>query len=159
MNNLDFSNQPLFSWYVVLLAISGIAMVITGIINVGGLKAGWRAVNIIFGLGFAGYAYYLGFVFEGGTYRIFFQAFILPVLLIANSVKAMANRGATPAAAQPAQPADPAAYDPNAPYNPNAQPVQSSPVAPPAQPAPAPQPSQPVADNPYARPQQPPQAG
>ncbi|MGW2254910.1 hypothetical protein ACWCXH_32715 [Kitasatospora sp. NPDC001660] len=162
MNNLDFTNQPLFSWYVILLAISGIAMVIMGAINVGGMKAGWRAINIIVGVGFTGYAYYLGFVFEGGEYRIFFQAFILPIVLIANSVKALANRGATPAAPQPAQPAAAAPHNPNAPYNPNAQPVQSSPVAPQAPPVPATPATpaaQPVPDNPYAQPQQPPHAG
>ncbi|MEU8516475.1 hypothetical protein AB0C76_33560 [Kitasatospora sp. NPDC048722] len=152
MNNLDFGNQPLFSWYVVLLAISGIAMVILGAINIGGLKGGWRVLNILAGAVFAGYAYYLGFVFEGGVYHIYFQAFILPVLLIASAVKAVVNRGTTPAAQQPAQPSAPAAY------NPNAQPLQSSPVAPPPQPAPTTPPAQPVADNPYARPQQPPRA-
>ncbi|MFB7377863.1 hypothetical protein ACFC6U_28045 [Kitasatospora purpeofusca] len=107
--NLDFDVDPLFSWYVVLLAFSGIALLVIGAVNVGGLKAGWRALNVLVGLGFAGYAYYLAFVFEGGTYAIFFKAFILPVLLIINAVKAAVTRSQAPAA--PAAP----------PYQPNAQ--------------------------------------
>ncbi|MFD8084832.1 hypothetical protein ACFV4F_24395 [Kitasatospora sp. NPDC059722] len=166
MNNLDFGNHSLFSWYVALMAVSGIAMVILGAINVGGQKGGWRVLNILAGAAFAGYAYYLGFVFDEDVYHIYFQAFILPVLLIAGSVKAVVNRRTAPAAPQPAQPPAPPAHDPNA------QPLQPSPVAPAPQPspvAPAPQPAQPaptiptipparpVADNPYAQPQQPPQ--
>lgn len=142
--NLDFSAEPLFSWYVVLLAISGIAMVVLGAANLGrSLSIGWRAINILAGIAFAGYAYYLAFVFEGGEYRLFFQAFILPVVLIANSVKALATRG-TAQAAQPAPqqfgpPAMP--YNPNAQYNPNApyQAAPGAPVAPPQQPAQPPQ--------------------
>ncbi|GAA2840086.1 hypothetical protein RMN57_16200 [Kitasatospora sp. CM 4170] len=109
--NLDFSAEPLFSWYVVLLAVSGIAMVVLGAVS-GSLSGGWRAVNVIAGLAFAGYAYYLAFVFEGGEYRLFFQAFILPVVLIANSVKALMARSAP--APQPVPSAVP--YNPNAPY-------------------------------------------
>ncbi|MFF1796719.1 hypothetical protein ACFVXQ_21305 [Kitasatospora sp. NPDC058263] len=138
--NLDFTVDPLFSWYVVLLAISGIAMVVLGAVNVGGgLSGGWRVINVIAGIAFAGYAYYLAFVFEGGEYRMFFQAFILPVLLIANAVKALVARSNAPAAPQPA--AYQAQYDPNAPYNPSA--AQN----PYAQPAPAPQ-AAPVAQPP-----------
>ncbi|WP_052708727.1 hypothetical protein [Streptomyces sp. NRRL S-495] len=107
--NLDFDVDPLFSWYVVLLAVSGIALLVIGAVNLGGLKAGWRFLNVLVGIGFAGYAYYLAFVFEGASYVIFFKAFILPVLLIINAVKAMVTRSQTPAA--PAAP----------PYQPNAQ--------------------------------------
>ncbi|MFE2723771.1 hypothetical protein [Kitasatospora sp. NPDC059327] len=144
--NLDFTVDPLFSWYVVLLAISGIAMVVLGAVNLGGgLSAGWRAINVIAGLAFTGYAYYLAFVFEGGEYRMFFQAFILPVLLIVNAVKAMVARSNAPAP-QPV-PYDPNApqYNPNAAYNPNATPnpyAQGAPVPPQA--APGAQPVQPA---------------
>ncbi|WP_329487990.1 hypothetical protein OG618_15465 [Kitasatospora sp. NBC_01246] len=141
--NLDFTVDPLFSWYVVLLAISGIAMVVLGAVNVGGgLSGGWRVINVIAGIAFAGYAYYLAFVFEGGEYRMFFQAFILPVLLIANAVKALVARSNAPAVPQPAAyqaPYDPnAAYNPNAAQNPYAQPAPAPQAAPVAQP-PAPQ--------------------
>ncbi|MDY0814984.1 hypothetical protein [Kitasatospora purpeofusca] len=105
--NLDFDVDPLFSWYVVLLAISGIALLVIGAVNLGGLKAGWRFLNVLVGLGFAGYAYYLAFVFDGASYVLFFKAFILPVVLIANAVKALVTRSQTPAAPP---------YQPNAPY-------------------------------------------
>ncbi|MEE1784309.1 hypothetical protein PUR71_15585 [Streptomyces sp. SP17BM10] len=157
MNNLDFSNLPLFSWYVVLLAVSGIAVVVLGAVNVGRLKGGWRILTILFGVGYVGYAYYLAFVFDGDKYRIFFQVFIPAVLLIADAVRRMANRGTTPAEApQPTEP--PAPVPAPMPYSPNAQPLQSSPAAPPAVPAPATPPGQPVADNPYAQPKRPPHA-
>jgi hypothetical protein len=90
--NLDFSAQPLFSWYVLLLIFSGIAMLVMGALNSGGLSKGWRALNLLFGLGFAGYGIYLGFIFKGGEYIIFFKALILPVLMIVNYVRAMSAR-------------------------------------------------------------------
>ncbi|MFJ8626822.1 hypothetical protein ACIRD3_28840 [Kitasatospora sp. NPDC093550] len=173
MNNLDFSAEPLFSWYAVLLAISGVLMVGLGAVA-GGLKAGLRVLNVIIGLGFLGYAYYLVFVFEGGTYYIFFKVFILPIAMIVYSVKAIVERSnakqQTPAQAAAFNPNAPQApYNPNAPqapYNPNA-PQPGAPVPPqaggPVPPA-APQgaapyqpgvPPQPVADNPYAQPGQP----
>ncbi|MFJ9694678.1 hypothetical protein [Kitasatospora sp. NPDC101183] len=180
--NLDFSAEPLFSWYVVFLALSGI---ITLGLGVGGpgVKVGLRILNILVGIGFLGYAFYLAFVFEGGTYTIFFKAFIAPVLLIVATVKAIVERG-NKKAEQPAAPM--AGYNPNVPYNPNApqqapfNPNAAAPQAPgaPAQPqawqpaAPAapvaPQgaapyqpgvPAQPVADNPYAQPTPPHQPG
>ncbi|MBV6696555.1 hypothetical protein [Kitasatospora aureofaciens] len=146
MNNLDFSAEPLFSWYVVLLALSGVLMLGLGAVA-GGLKAGWRIVNVLAGIGFLGYAYYLAFVFEGGTYVLFFKAFFLPVALIAYSVKAIVERGNTKTRTQ--QPVPPAAaYSPNgqaAPYQPNGQAAPGNPYAqpvPPAQPGAQPQPPQ-----------------
>ncbi|MEU4117655.1 hypothetical protein AB0F71_24545 [Kitasatospora sp. NPDC028055] len=175
MNNLDFSNEPGFSWYVVLLALSGTIMLVLGVLPLRGLKVGMRILNIAIGLAFAGYAYYLAFVFEGGTYRIFFQALILPIAMIVTTVKAVVERSnAKNAPQQPVTPYTPhAPYNPNAPqapYNPNAAAPQAAafnPNAPqagqPGQPV-APQgavpnqpsaPAQPVADNPYAQPQPP----
>ncbi|GAA2823542.1 hypothetical protein GCM10010441_55030 [Kitasatospora paracochleata] len=98
--NLDFSVEPLFSWYVVLLLISGVAMVGIGAVASSGLSAGWRVFNVIAGVGFVGYGIYLGFIFEGGTYIIFFKAFILPVLMIVNFVRSLANRSNKPAPVQ-----------------------------------------------------------
>ncbi|MFD7578042.1 hypothetical protein [Kitasatospora sp. NPDC059817] len=149
MNNLNFSAEPLFSWYVVALAISGAAMLVLGAVNPGsGLKVGWRILNVLAGLGFLGYAYYLAFVFEGGRYEIFLKAFILPIALIASSVKAIVERGN----AKNQQPApQPAPYDPNAPQAaPYDQPVPPQGAAP--QGAPYAPPAQPVPDNPYAQP-------
>ncbi|CAL2071516.1 MULTISPECIES: hypothetical protein [Streptomyces] len=95
--NLDFSAEPLFSWYVVLLFISGAAMLILGVVNAGGLSKGWRAFNVIAGLGFMGYGIYLGFIFQGGTYIVFFKAFILPIMVIVNFFRSLSRRKATPA--------------------------------------------------------------
>ncbi|MEU9131250.1 hypothetical protein AB0D08_24615 [Kitasatospora sp. NPDC048540] len=104
--NLDFSAEPLFSWYVVLLLVSGLALI--GIAAAGlGQSAGMRALNGLFGAGFLGYGVYLGFIFEGGDYIIFFKVFILPVVLIAAAVKNFterSNRAQAPAPVQP--PAD-----------------------------------------------------
>ncbi|MEV6772327.1 hypothetical protein AB0N05_27215 [Nocardia sp. NPDC051030] len=41
-----------------------------------------RSLNGIFGAVYLGYAGYLAFLFDGGTYLIFYQAFILPVLMV-----------------------------------------------------------------------------
>ncbi|MFC5642966.1 hypothetical protein [Kitasatospora cinereorecta] len=120
--NLDFSVEPLFSWYVVLLLISGVAMVGIGAVASSGLSAGWRVFNVIAGVGFVGYGIYLGFIFEGGTYIIFLKAFILPVLMIVNFVRSLANRK-------------------------NAAPVQASMVAPVPAPAPADAVPAPAAEN------------
>lgn len=135
MNNLDFSAQPLFSWYVVLLALSGVIMVPLGAVS-GGLKVGLRILNVVVGLGFLGYAYYLAFVFEGTTYTIFFKVFILPVGMVVATVKALVERS-NAKKQQPAQAA--AAFDPNAPqgafnpgapFNPNAPQAPFNPNAP-----------------------------
>ncbi len=90
--NLDFSAEPLFSWYVVLLAISGVAMIAMGAINNGALSTGWRVFNLLAGVGFAGYAFYLAFVFSSGTYFIFFKAFFLPVAMIVNFIRSLKDR-------------------------------------------------------------------
>ncbi|MFE7189189.1 hypothetical protein [Kitasatospora sp. NPDC057541] len=131
--NLDFDAEPLFSWYVVLLAISGIALLVIGAVNLGGLKIGWRLLNLLAGLGFTGYAYYLAFVFEGGTYTLFFKAFILPVALIANAVKALVASSQAPAA-PPVPAASP--YQPDAQYPQGGQYPQQAAQYPPAPQAP-----------------------
>jgi predicted lipid-binding transport protein (Tim44 family) len=55
-------------------------------------------------VGFLGYGFYLAFLFEGGSYIVFFQAFILPLLLIARTIRgAMEARSQrSPAQASPA---------------------------------------------------------
>jgi len=92
MGNLDFSAQPLFSWYVVLLLFSGVALLVLGALNAGRQSTGWRILNLVIGLGFIGYGVYLGFVFKGGTYIVFFKALIVPVLLIVNTVRSRSAR-------------------------------------------------------------------
>ncbi|GAA2153006.1 hypothetical protein GCM10009760_50330 [Kitasatospora kazusensis] len=90
--NLDFSADPLFSWYVVLLFVSGVAMVAIGAVNFGGMSAGWRIFNAVAGVGFIGYGFYLGFVFDGGSYILFFKAFILPVVMVFHFVRSTVAR-------------------------------------------------------------------
>jgi hypothetical protein len=96
--NLDFTADPLFSWYVVLLCFTGVAMVILSTIKAAGQSTGWRVFNALVGAGFLGYGIYLGIIFQGGTYLMFFKAFILPVLLIVNFFRSLAaNRQPEPA--------------------------------------------------------------
>ncbi|WP_457032833.1 hypothetical protein [Kitasatospora sp. P5_F3] len=89
--NIDFGLDPVFSWYIILLAVSGVLMVAMALLPVGRLTNGMRSLNGVLGVGFAGYAYYLCFVFEGGSYAIFFYAFILPVLMTAQFVKSLSE--------------------------------------------------------------------
>ncbi|GLW56823.1 hypothetical protein [Kitasatospora phosalacinea] len=90
--NIDFSLDPVFSWYVILLMFSGLATICIGLVPVSALSVGWRIVNVIAGLAFFGYGVYLCFFFEGTSYRIFFQALIVPIALVVNFFKAMSNR-------------------------------------------------------------------
>ncbi|MQY06416.1 hypothetical protein [Actinomadura macrotermitis] len=89
--NIDFNAEPTFSWYVLLLAFAGVVMVVMAALG-GGQGAGMRVLNGLFGVGFLGYAFYLAFIFEGGSYVLFFKAFILPVLLLINFVRTLLGR-------------------------------------------------------------------
>lgn len=101
--NLNFSLDPLFSWYVVLLLVSGVAMFVMGITNAARQSIGWRIFGAVAGLGFFGYGVYLGFIFDGLEYIIFFKAFIVPIVVIVNFVRSlMANRGVAPVRHTPA---------------------------------------------------------
>ncbi|MFB4305413.1 hypothetical protein ACA511_04800 [Actinomadura sp. GTD37] len=86
--NIDFGADAAFSWYVVFLLGSGVVMLIMAAIG-GGQSVGERLLNLAFGVGFLGYAVYLGFIFDGGEYFMFFYAFILPVLMLFRFVKAL----------------------------------------------------------------------
>jgi hypothetical protein len=95
--NLDFGLEPLFSWYVVLLCLSGVVMVALAVIKPGDQSGRSRAVSAVAGIGFLGYGIYLGFIFAGGSYLMFFQAFILPAVLVVNFVRSLvANHPAKP---------------------------------------------------------------
>ena len=154
--NLDFGLEPLFSWYVVLLCLSGVVMVALAAIKAGDRSVGSRALSAVAGIGFLGYGIYLGFIFQGGSYLMFFQAFILPALLVVNFVRSLfTNHPAEPqpypgvptqaqpypsgsAQAQPYQAgsAEPQPYagDPTQPYPVQPQPYQAQPQAYPAGP-------------------------
>ena len=73
--------------YIAALAISGVLLVALGATNFIKQSTGLRVLNVVIGLAFLGYAFYLFFIFDGGTYRIFIYAFILPVLLIITAIR------------------------------------------------------------------------
>ncbi|MFC4911414.1 hypothetical protein [Actinomadura gamaensis] len=85
--NLDFSAEPTFSWYVVMLAVSGIGTLLATVF-VRGTRPRDRVLGGIIALAMVGYAFYLTFIFSGGTYHIFFYVFILPILFIVQAMKA-----------------------------------------------------------------------
>ncbi|WP_280274090.1 hypothetical protein [Nocardia wallacei] len=76
----------MFHWYVGMLAFSGIVMIVMAVVK-GGQSETAQWFNAAFGAGFLGYAAYLAFIFEGGSYLIFFQAFFVPVLMVVNFVR------------------------------------------------------------------------
>ena len=103
--NIDFSSHPGFSLYVVLLAISGVLMVGIGATAFSRLSTGWRVFNLLAGVAFFGYAFYLAFLFRGGTYFVFFKAFILPVLMLINAIRSAMTRRKSPVPPQNGWPA------------------------------------------------------
>lgn len=102
VGNLDFTDHAGFSWYCILLLVSGAALVVLGPAR--GLNKATRVLNLVFGLGFLGYGIYLTFFFGGGSYVIFFKAFIAPVVLIVNSIREMRAAGLRRAAKPQAMP-------------------------------------------------------
>lgn len=81
------SSDTLFNVYWIALIASGIIMLAIAGTGFGGVTTGERAINGLFGLAFLGYGLYLGFLFDGDSYLIFFKAFIVPVLLVANAIR------------------------------------------------------------------------
>jgi hypothetical protein len=91
--NIDFSARPGFSAYVLLLMFAGVVMFVLGTpILSGRASRGRRIVSAAFGIGFFGYGFYLAFLFNGGHYVIFFQAFIVPILLVVAALRPGMNR-------------------------------------------------------------------
>ena len=102
--NIDFGQDPTFSTYIVLLIFTGVAMMIMA--SIGRVSRGLRLLNGVLGIAFLVYGLYLGFFFQGGSYIIFFKAFILPALLAFRTLRdALRNRrpAAEPTAAAPAE--------------------------------------------------------
>lgn len=89
MGNLDFTNHAGFSWYCLFLLISGVAML--GMVGIPTQGKGTRIANLVFGVGFVCYAFYLILIFQGGTYFVFFKAFILPLVLVIGTIKSAAD--------------------------------------------------------------------
>ncbi|PSK64426.1 hypothetical protein B0E53_03640 [Micromonospora sp. MH33] len=119
-----------FLIYDLLLLLGGIAMVAIGI-AIKEQGTGARILNVVIGLAFFAYGFYLMFLFEGGSYRIFFYVFILPILLIVRAVKARKEAREQAAAHQFAGAPQPGQFAPSA----TGQPAQAWP-APQGQPAP-----------------------
>jgi len=90
MGNFDFAHHAGFSWYCLLLIFSGIVMLLIAVLRNQTVQR--RIVRAIFGIGFFCYGFYLAFVFGGGHYVVFFQAFIVPVLLIVDTIRSQTAR-------------------------------------------------------------------
>lgn len=89
----------MFAAYTVLLMASGVLLVVLGA-AVGAQGTMSRVLNILVGLAFFGYGFYLEFLFQGGQYRVFLYAFVVPVLLIVRTIqarRAAKARGGAPA--------------------------------------------------------------
>jgi hypothetical protein len=95
-------SHAFFTFYWIMLVLSGAALVVVGG-AVRGRSNGLRIVNILIGLAFLGYGLYLGFIFKGGSYTIWFYAFALPIILIVRTVQE-ANQRKQSAAGRPAAP-------------------------------------------------------
>jgi hypothetical protein len=83
-----------FLFYIAALAVAGLVLIALGAVNFGAQSSVMRFVNVVIGLGFLGYAGYLFFVFDGGTFALFYYPFILPVILIIQAVRNRKNRPA-----------------------------------------------------------------
>ncbi|MFG1660818.1 hypothetical protein ACGFIY_30195 [Micromonospora chersina] len=118
-------------FYELLLILGGIAMVAIGI-AIKEQSTGSRILNVVVGLAFFGYGFYLMFLAPVGyEYRIFIYVFVLPILLIVRAVKARKEAREQAAAHQFAGAPQPGPFAPSAPD----QPAQGWP-APQGQPAP-----------------------
>jgi hypothetical protein len=80
--------------YIIGLLVSGILLVTLGAIGVGGMSGGMRALNVVIGLAFLGYAGYIFFFTgEGDTIIVFYYVFIAPIALLIRSLRG--NRATT----------------------------------------------------------------
>ena len=102
--NIDFADHPAFSAYVLLLMFSGLVMVFVASPAVRQTKLWLRVLNVVVGLGFFGYGFYLAFLFQGGSYLIFFKAFFVPVVLVLRTIQASRAARAQVAAVPPPAP-------------------------------------------------------
>ncbi len=68
--------------------LAGIALVVLGAPLARRSTPLRRIVNILVGVGYFGYGFYLAFIFSGGHYIIFIYAFILAIILIVRTVGA-----------------------------------------------------------------------
>jgi hypothetical protein len=99
MGNLNFAHNSGFSWYCLLLMFSGILMVVLGVMRA--QRPARRLIRVLLGIAYFGYGFYLTFIFTGGHYWLFFQAFLLPVLVLVDYLRSGAARRRMGAVRQP----------------------------------------------------------
>jgi hypothetical protein len=89
----------MFELYPPLLMLSGILLLVNAALP--WQTVGTRILNVLLGLVYIGYGFYLEFIFTGGEYRIFIYAFIVPILMIVQTVRSFkawqAQKAAQPA--------------------------------------------------------------
>lgn len=116
-------SDSVFNAYVGLLALAGVVQLVVAAVGFGA-KMGTRIFGGILGIGFLGYAAYLHFFFNDGSFVMFWYAFIAPVALLAQVFRNRQARGQQApypqpeqlqAYPQPGQPAQQQAYPPPVP--------------------------------------------
>ncbi|GGM39173.1 hypothetical protein ACFFX1_30880 [Dactylosporangium sucinum] len=80
-------SDGMFFGYIAALGISGAFLLVLAVQPFLKVSTGLRILNGLFGVGFLGYAFYLLFIFDGGTVQIFFYAFIAPILLLIQTIR------------------------------------------------------------------------
>lgn len=77
-----------FVAYIAFLGLSGLMLLALAVQPFLRSSIGMRILNGLVGLAFLGYAFYLFFIFDGGEYRIFIYAFIAPIVLLVQTIRA-----------------------------------------------------------------------
>lgn len=106
-----------FHTYVALLALSGIVMLVVALLPINPSR-GARIIGAVLGLAFLGYAFYLQFVFDGGSFELFYYVFAVPFIYIWRVVRMYVDRSRAREAAALAQ-----TRAANAPMQPPAEPA------------------------------------
>jgi hypothetical protein len=131
---IELSGDAMFAAYAVLLMLSGVLMIILGA-AIGSQSKRTRVLSIIFGAGFFGYGFYLLFLFQGGSYFVFYYAFIVPILFVVQAIQARRATKAQMAAQPPLTVYPPAVGFPAPQGQPPAQPGHPAPQAQPEYPS------------------------
>jgi len=110
-----------FHAYVAMLALSGVVILVVAFLPLGQQRVA-RLIGAVLGVAFLGYAYYLQFVFDGGTFELFYYVFALPFIYTwrvvnhyvqrrraAERQESDARLASASASAMPAGPAEPPA--------------------------------------------------
>ncbi|GAA2640798.1 hypothetical protein GCM10010399_88060 [Dactylosporangium fulvum] len=80
-------SDGMFLGYIAALGISGLLLLALAVQPFLKTSIGLRVLNGLFGVGFLGYAFYLFFIFDGGSVQIFFYAFVAPILLLVQTIR------------------------------------------------------------------------